>query len=95
MTTTLRLAPPTEGTKEPAPLTDSVAGTAPTLPAVLIVDDLATLLRLDRKTVYAALNNGDIPGARRIGRTIRISRDAVLRWLADGQGRVPHSRRKR
>ena len=65
------------------------------LPEVLTADELAALLRIDRKSAYAALARGEIPGARRIGRTIRVSRDAVLNWLADGQGRVSHSRRKR
>ncbi len=67
-------------------------GTA--LPAVLVVDEVAALLRVNRKTVYEALARGDIPGARRIGRTYRISRDAVLGWL-HGQARVSHSRRNR
>jgi excisionase family DNA binding protein len=79
------------GDEAPCPVEADPSGT----PAVLTVDELAAFLRVDRKTVYTALNSGEIPGARRIGRTIRVSRDAVLRWLADGQGRVPHSRRKR
>ena len=66
-----------------------------TLPAVLSVDELADVLRIERKTVYAAISRGEIPGVRRIGRTIRISRDAVLSWLAEGQGRVPRSGSKR
>jgi excisionase family DNA binding protein len=66
-----------------------------TLPAVLTVDELAAFLRLDRKSVYAAVRNGEIPGGRRVGRAIRFSRDTVLRWLADGQGHVPRSRRNR
>jgi excisionase family DNA binding protein len=65
------------------------------LPEVLTVDELAALLRVDRKTVYAQIARGEIPGVRRLGKTIRISRDAVLRWLAEGQGRVSRSRRSR
>lgn len=64
-------------------------------PPTLTVDELATLLRMDRKTVYAAIQRGEIPGVRRIGRALRISRDAVLRWLAEGQGRVSRSRSSR
>lgn len=63
-------------------------------PAVLTADELAELLRLNRKTIYEALSRGEIP-ARRIGATYRIHRDAVLRWLADGQGRAPRSRGSR
>lgn len=60
---------------------------------ILTIDELAQLLRVDRKTAYAAVRRGEIPGVRRLGRAIRVSRDAVLAWLADGQGRVSRSRR--
>jgi excisionase family DNA binding protein len=53
------------------------------LPAVLTVDEVAGVLRLNRKTVYEAIKRGQLPGTRRIGGTIRVSRDALLRWLAD------------
>jgi excisionase family DNA binding protein len=65
------------------------------LPPVLTVHELAALLRVDRKTVYNLISGGDIPGVRRLGKTIRISRDAVLRWLSEGQGRVSRSRGSR
>lgn len=57
------------------------------LPPVLTVEELASLLRVNRNTAYQALARGEIPGARRIGRTVRVFRDAVLEWLR-GQGRV-------
>jgi excisionase family DNA binding protein len=60
------------------------AASAATLPPVLTADELAALLRVNRKTVYAAFRAGEIPG-HRIAGTIRFSRDAVLRWLAEGQ----------
>lgn len=63
------------------------------LPAVLTVEELAAFLRLNRKTVYECLSRGEIPGVRRLGRTIRINRDAVLGWLSTGQGRVSRSGR--
>lgn len=71
----------------------SVEGLA--CPAILNVDELATLLRLNRKTVYAMIQRGEIPGVRRLGRIVRIHRDTVLHWLAEGQGRVSRSRRNR
>jgi excisionase family DNA binding protein len=71
---------------------DEVA--APESP-VLTVDELAALLRVNRKTVYEALSRGEIPGARRVGSTYRILRAAVIDWLASGQGRVSHSKRLR
>jgi excisionase family DNA binding protein len=64
-------------------------------PSVLTVDELAALLRVNRKTVYDALSRAEIPGARRVGGRYRIHRDAVLEWLASGQDRVPRSRRNR
>lgn len=66
---------------------------ASALPAVMTADDVAALLHLSRKTVYAAFKRGEIPGGRRIGAAIRFSRDRVLQWLADGQACAPRSPR--
>lgn len=60
---------------------------APELPEILTVEEIAKLLRLNRKTVYEMVQRGEIPGVRLCGRAIRAHRDTVLRWLADGQGR--------
>ena len=62
-----------------------VGGEDAELPPVITVDELAELLRVERKTAYAAVTRGDIPGVRRLGRCIRISRDAVIRWLDEGE----------
>lgn len=64
-------------------------------PAVITAEELAALLRVNRKTIYEALARGDIPGAKRIGVTYRIHRDAVLAWLASSQDRAARSRRNR
>ena len=64
------------------------------LPTLLTVDELAVLLRMNRNTVYEAIERGEIPGAQRIGRTIRITRDVVVRWLRE-QGRGTPSRSQR
>ena len=62
-------------------------------PQVLTVDEVAELLRVNRKTVYEAISKGEIPGVLKIGRKIRISRQAVVDWLAgNGQSR-PKKRR--
>lgn len=63
------------------------------LPAVLTAHEVANLLRVNRKTVYAAFKQGEIPGGRRIGGTIRFSRARVLEWLAQGQERALRSPR--
>ena len=64
------------------------------LPPIMTVEELAQFLRINRDTAYKAVADGKIPGTHRIGRTIRISRDAVLGWLR-GQDRVPRSGGKR
>jgi excisionase family DNA binding protein len=51
---------------------------------VMTVEELAARLGVRPKTVYAAIRQRQIPGVLRVGRLVRISRPAVLRWL-DGQ----------
>lgn len=55
-----------------------------TLPPVLTVEEVAELMRVDRKTAYAAIADGGVPGVRRLGRCIRVSRDVFVRWLEEG-----------
>ena len=63
--------------------TDHAGGHAPEL---ITVDELAGLMGISHKTVYAMIQDDQIPGVRRVRtRTIRIHRDTVLRWLATGQ----------
>jgi excisionase family DNA binding protein len=50
------------------------------LPAVLSIEEVALLLRVNRKTVYDAVRRAQIPGASRIGRIIRVDRDTFLTW---------------
>jgi excisionase family DNA binding protein len=59
-------------------------GSVVALPSVLTVEEVADLMRIDRKTAYAAIACGEVPGVRRIGRCIRVSRDVLLRWLELG-----------
>jgi excisionase family DNA binding protein len=47
---------------------------------VLTADEVAKLLRVDRKTVYEAAQRGELPH-RRLGRRLIFERGAVLRWL--------------
>ena len=60
-------------------------GASPALPPVLTVDEAARLLRVNRKTLYDAVRAGAVPGVVRVGRSIRISREALLRWI-EGNG---------
>ena len=56
------------------------------LPSVLTADEIASQLRVNRKTIYDAVRARTISFAR-VGRLLRFNRDAVLQWLR-GQGRV-------
>ena len=60
------------------------------IPDVLTVEEVATWLRINRKTVYEAAKGGQIPCCK-VGRILRFSRQAVLQWL-NGQGRVSTKR---
>ncbi len=74
-----------------APLQEAL--TSNQQPQVLTVEEVAALLRVNRKTAYEAVRRGELPGVRRIGGTIRISRQAVLDWLTEGQACVSRSSR--
>jgi excisionase family DNA binding protein len=68
------------------------AEASPPEPVTLTVDELAALLRCNRKTVYEAIQRGEIPGVRRIGNALRAHRPTVIAWLAEGQGRASRRR---
>lgn len=55
---------------------------------VMTVTELAKMLRVNKNTVYREIEAGRVPGVLRVGRTIRISRAAVVKWL----GQDPVSR---
>ncbi len=55
-----------------------------TLPDVLTVPEVAGLLRISRGAAYEAARRGKIPGVRRVGRSIRVSKRAVVDWLGQG-----------
>ena len=59
---------------------------------VMEVEELADLVGVSPKSIYAAIKAGEIPGVLRIGRSLRLSRHKVEQWLA-GEVRVPSSRR--
>jgi excisionase family DNA binding protein len=47
---------------------------------ILTADEIARMLRVDRKTVNEAAQRGELPH-RRLGRRLLFERGAVLRWL--------------
>jgi excisionase family DNA binding protein len=52
----------------------------PRPPDVMNADEVADLLRVDRKTVYDAAGRGHMPH-RRLGKRLVFSRTALLDWL--------------
>ena len=62
------------------------------LPLVLTVNEVSSLLRVTRNTIYELFQRGEIPGGQKVGRSIRFSRDTVLQWLR-GNCRDSHSDR--
>jgi hypothetical protein len=62
------------------------------LPAVITVEETAEFLRLNVKTLHAAIASGKFPG-RRVQSRIVVLRDAMLEWLRSPK-RVPPQRRK-
>ncbi len=81
-----------------SPANDAAPALPTGLPEVLTVADLAALLRVNRKTVYAELAAGRIPGVRRVGArrpVYRAHRDTVLAWLAGQDQQVRPSRGRR
>jgi|SRR6516165_8510158 excisionase family DNA binding protein len=53
----------------------------PSVPFLLTVHEVATLLRTTSKGVYAMVERGLLPGITRIGRRVLIRRDDLLEWL--------------
>jgi len=64
-------------------------------PEVLTVPELAELLRLKAKSVYALLSRDPdaIPGCRKVGGAWRAHRATVLAWVA-GQNRDARQRQR-
>ena len=55
--------------------------TVSAIPELLTVDEVAGVLRTSRKAVYAMIERRQLPGLRRIGRRVLISRTELLHWL--------------
>jgi excisionase family DNA binding protein len=73
-------APPYSPTA-PVVLASSSTTTLATLPEVLTVREAAAILRVGRNQLYQAITRGEL-GAVRIGRSIRIPKQALLDLLA-------------
>lgn len=65
------------------------------LPPILKAEEVAALLRINRKTLYEAVLRDEIPGMIRVGRCLRFHRDEVLRWLSPNSRAVLTSERNK
>ena len=55
-------------------------------PEFLTVEEAAALLRVNRKTLYESIRLGQVPGVLHLGRSIRIRRAVLLRWMPGNGG---------
>ena len=53
----------------------------PSQPPVMTADEVADLLRVDRKTVYSMVQRKRIP-FQKVGRCLRFQRQAIIDWLS-------------
>ncbi|OPX90274.1 MAG: Helix-turn-helix domain protein [Pelotomaculum sp. PtaB.Bin104] len=53
---------------------------------ILTLQEAADFLRVGRNAMSKMVNNGEIPG-KKVGREWRFSRQALLKWLENGQAK--------
>ena len=53
------------------------------LPLLLRVSEVARLLSISRSKAYELIAAGQIAGVVRIGRSVRVSSGALLRWIGE------------
>ena len=63
--------------------TEETRRNASTMEDIMTADEVATFLRVDRKTVYNAAARGKLPH-RRLGKRLLFSRQALQEWLTGG-----------
>lgn len=73
------------GELQPAVPADDPAPAGEANGDVMTVDEAAVFLRIGRNALYDAIGRGDVPH-RRIGKTIRLSRAALVQWLGRSCG---------
>ena len=58
-------------------------------PLLLRADEAAKLLGLGRSKTFEMMARGELPGVVRFGRSVRLHRVALERWLAERAGIEP------
>lgn len=60
---------------------DGVAAARTLQPELLRIDEVAALLGIGRSKAYVMSSAGTLTGVIRIGRSVRVSRRALERWI--------------
>ena len=55
--------------------------TPPHQPVLLLVREVAALLRTSPKAIYSMIERGLLPGVVRIGRRVLVQQDDLLEWV--------------
>ena len=58
-------------------------------PTLLLVSEVAAILRTSPKAVYAMVERGLLPGVVRIGRRVLVQRDDLVNWLSQKSAPSP------
>ena len=56
-------------------------------PLLIRVEEAATLLGVGRSTIYEKIAADELPGVVRIGRSVRVSREALESWVREQAAR--------
>jgi excisionase family DNA binding protein len=66
---------------------------SPAGPCLLVVSEVADLLRTSPKAIYAMAERNQLPGTVRIGRRLLFHREELLEWLHQKSAPSPRSER--
>ncbi len=65
------------------------------IPPIATVAEIARYLRVRPNHIYAMFKRGEIPGGKRVGRSIRFKSEIVMKWFEDDEPEISGKKRKR
>jgi len=51
--------------------------------AVMTIDELSEYLKISKSSLYKLVQEGSIPGAKKVGRHWRFHRETIDKWMRD------------
>ncbi|MFN2484264.1 MAG: helix-turn-helix domain-containing protein [Candidatus Limnocylindria bacterium] len=57
-------------------------------PELLKVEEAASFLNIGRSKAYGLASRGELPGVMKVGHSLRVSRRALLDWIAHETGKA-------